>query len=171
MRIFLQTRQIKRKKEKKIHYKIRLIKLDEGRDEYHLTRLLISKIKLGETNRSHHRDNEVIFLHRPTNQHSQLLNLFTTVHISLPRTYHFNDPVTVPAPRRPCKVRAKQILETTHRSNGGYSTLSGLDQTNIAWNFVLFTFFPLPSLFSPDKTRLDLLTHRVISSRCFCTAH
>lgn len=171
MRIFLQTRQIKRKKEKKIHYKIRLIKLDEGRDEYHLTRLLISKIKLGETNRSHHRDNEVIFLHRPTNQHSQLLNLFTTVHISLPRTYHFNDPVTVPAPRRPCKVRAKQILETTHRSNGGYSTLSGLDQTNIAWNFVLFTFFPsLPS--SPrDKTRLDLLTHRVISSRCFCTAH
>lgn len=74
MRIFLQTRQIKRKKEKKIHYKIRLIKLDEGRDEYHLTRLLISKIKLGETNRSHHRDNEVIFLHRPTNQPTNIPN-------------------------------------------------------------------------------------------------
>lgn len=74
MRIFLQTRQIKRKKEKKIHYKIRLIKLDEGRDEYHLTRLLISKIKLGETNRSHHRDNEVIFLHRPTDQPTNIPN-------------------------------------------------------------------------------------------------
>lgn len=153
MRIFLQTRQIKRKKEKKIHYKIRLIKLDEGRDEYHLTRLLISKIKLGETNRSHHRDNEVIFLHRPTNQHSQLLNLFTTVHISLPRTYHFNDPVTVPAPRRPCKVRAKQILETTHRSNGSVTRRYQASTRQISRGISFFSLF-FPSL--PSSPRIKL---------------
>lgn len=160
MRIFLQTRQIKRKKEKKIHYKIRLIKLDEGRDEYHLTRLLISKIKLGETNRSHHRDNEVIFLHRPTNQptnipncsiYSQLFTFLSPAHTisTIPLLY----PHLEGRAKYVQNGRAKQILETTHRSNGSVTRRYQASTRQISRGISFFSLF-FPSL--PSSPRIKL---------------